>query len=182
MKKMIIGLMVGSLLTTTVSGALAAPQGHPRRGPEPKRPGYEQKRTPPAPPNAHRDREAQKLKADANYILRRTAQVLSEAQQIGRRSRHYSGIGLAVAHQQKARELYLKGSYREAIAFSLRSRDLAFQIIRTNKGKIRPDYQRDQREAGYYNHSEGVKLDARLEKSKISRDRDALHLKIEINL
>lgn len=180
MKKMLIGLIVGSLITTASAGALAAPGGYSKHGPGPHRPGYEQKQDPHRYDN--HDQKDWELKSDAGYVLKRTAEVMAEAQQMGRRSHRYSGFALAAAHQQKARELYFSGSYREAIIFSLRARDLTFQIISDNQKKIRPEYRRDAREERYYDRSEGAQLDARLDRHKIGPDHDAVRIKMEFNL
>ncbi|HYH02478.1 MAG TPA: hypothetical protein VEC37_05215 [Bacillota bacterium] len=181
MKKMMIGLMVGTLISTTSVGVLAAPGGHPKPGPGSRRPGYEQKHNVPRYEESQ-DRKERELREDAGYILRRTAEVMEEAQQTARRGHRYSGFARAAAHQQKARELYKSGSYREAISFSLRARELAFEIIQNNNRKVRQEHRRDAREERYYDRSKGAELDARLEREKLGRDRDVIRLKIEFNL
>lgn len=178
MKKIIVGLMVGTLITASSIGTLAAPgkPGKPLPGPHPK-PGFVQKQAPPQ--HHHKDWE---LKSDADYVIKRTATVMKDAQLMARRGQHYSGFALAAAHQQRARELYRSGSYREAISFSLRARDLAFQIISNNHGKVRPEYRMDHREEHYRGGPSGAELDARLDRHKLGKDRDMVHIKIEFNL
>lgn len=177
MKKTIVGLMVGTLITTSSIGVLAAPGGWKKPGPWPQKPGYEEH-------GAYHKHDWQdwKLKSDAGYVLERTSRVMRDAQMISRRGHRYSGFALAVAHQQRARELYANGSYREAIFFSLRARDLAFQIISNNHGKLGPEFRRDDREECYHDGPDGSELDARLDLHNVGRDKDAVHLSIEFHL
>lgn len=178
MKKAMISLIIGTLVTTSSIGVLAAPGGHSKPGPWPQKPGYEEKHG----PYHKNDQQDWKLKSDAGYVLERTAKTMREAQMVSRRGRRYSGLALAIAHQQRAQELYANGSYREAIFFSLRARDLAFQIISNNHGRPQPGFGRDDREGCYNDGPSGAELDARLDRHKMGRDKDAVHLNIEFHL
>jgi hypothetical protein len=121
---------------------------------------------------------------DADYIIHRTATTIFAAQKAADYGHHYYGLGQAVAHQQKARELYWDGSYREAIYHSLRARDLAFQVIVANRERPRREYYRDEMEDRYNQTApKGKQLDIGIDTVKIGID-DAvvkLHFGLDIN-
>ena len=75
----------------------------------------------------------EKVKDDARYIIHRTADVIYVAQRSANHRQYYKGLGQAVAHQQKARRLYLSGFYQDAIFHSLRARKIALEVIHGNK-------------------------------------------------
>lgn len=171
MKKTPIVLALGFLLTTYAVGGWAAPQPQ-KQGGNNSGPGQKQMQS----------GKEQQLKTDAKYIIDRTAKVLEETQRIAKKGRHYSGFGQAVAHQEKARELYRQGHYQDAIAFSLRARELSLGIIRGNKEKPRPEFEADQREKAYQNGPKGKDLDAKLDQKQMKKDKDAISIKIELNI
>src|SRR4051794_36310171 len=111
MKKILIGLMLIVLIMGCSLSIYAAPGrfhgGH--------RKSYER-------PD-HRERE------DGGYIIHRTSMIVFTAQRAGENGHHYEGFAQVIAHQQRARELYMQGSYREAIYHSLRAREFAIRII-----------------------------------------------------
>lgn len=172
MKKMVIGIMMVSLMTTYALGVSAAP---PSQKQGPKKPGPGQKQFQAGP-------KQQQLRADAKYIINRTAKALADAQRIARKGRYRSGFARAMAHQQKARELYAGGNYREAIYFSLHARELTIEIIKRNKVKMWSEFAFDKREKYYNDGPRGKELDARLDKDRVGKDRDALRITIELNI
>lgn len=173
MKKTIISLAMASLMTVSAWGVSAAPS-HQKQGP-PKNYGLGFKQT-------HSGPGRSQFRSDAKYVIERTARVLNQAQRSAKRGRYHSGLGRAVSHQQRARELYAKRDYREAIYFSLRSRELAIEIIERNRGKVRPDFRMDKREQRYKGGPGGRNLDAKLDPKKMRKDKDALKITIELNL
>ena len=123
------------------------------------------------------------LRNDARNIIRRTASVLVDAQQSVRRGHRYSGLAKAIALQRVARERYIAGKYRDAIYSSLRARELAVQIIRANKGRVKSEYLFDEPER-YYNQERpnASQVDRWLEPSKMGKDNDALRIVIELDI
>lgn len=120
---------------------------------------------------------------DAGYILHRSAMLVFDAQKAAEHGHHYKGLAWAIGNQQRARELYLGGQYRDAIFHSLRARDLAIQIIRENRGNLRREFLRDGREDGYaHNAPRGEDLDVKLDMHKIGRDDAIVHLKFELDI
>jgi hypothetical protein len=175
LKKWLVGLIVLVLLASCSYSIYAAPSfGHNRdrdreHGPGPG-PGPV-----PAPQNKIRD--------DARYIIHRTAAVIDDAQQAAERRHRYMGLAQAVGNQQQARRLYMNGNYRDAIFHSLRARDIALQIIRDNGRRPRPDYFRDNMEERYAHDSpRGDDLDRRLDRQKMGKDDDAIHIRINLDL
>lgn len=123
------------------------------------------------------------LRDDARYILQRTARRLMEAQQMAMRRNFRSGLGLAMAHQQKARELYWQGFYREAIFHSLRARNMALQIISGNRERWLRNYSWEPREENYRRLAPvDADLDNRLNKIYIHSDDDAVYFHFDIDL
>lgn len=120
---------------------------------------------------------------DSRYVTHRTAMLLMDAQRSADHRHYSSGLAQAIAHQQRAHELYMKGSYRDAIFFSLRARDLAIQIIQGNKEKPRREFFRDEREERYYQKSPRHEdLDARLDRKNKWRDEDVVHMKFDFDI
>jgi hypothetical protein len=111
---------------------------------------------------------------DARYIIHRTAETIFSAQQAAERGRHYIGLRRSIAHQQRARRLYMAGAYREAIYHSLRARDIAFQVIAQNQGRPRREYYRDDMENHYVQTApRNNDLDIRIDSVKVGKE-DAL--------
>jgi regulator of extracellular matrix RemA (YlzA/DUF370 family) len=122
-------------------------------------------------------KKVDQAQVDASYIISRTAVVLTDVQRI---PGHKAGLAQAVAHQQKARELFMNQAFREGIYHSLRARKLAFQIIQKNGEKLRPEFFLEAKERSYSNDSpKGAELDHRLEQSKIISDEEAAYIRIE---
>ena len=120
---------------------------------------------------------------DAGYIIHRTATVVFTAQQAAQHGHHYYGFAQVIAHQQKARELYWAGSYREAIYHSLRARDLAFQIIEGNREKPRREFYRDEMEERYRHSSpRDEELDLKIDKKKVAKDDEVVRLHFDLDI
>jgi hypothetical protein len=108
---------------------------------------------------------------DARYIIHRTAETIFGAQQAAERGRHYNGLRQSIAHQQRARELYQNGLYREAIYHSLRARDIAFQVITLNRERPHREYYRDDMENRYVRSAPRNKdLDIRIDSVKVGKE------------
>jgi hypothetical protein len=169
LKKWLVGLIVLVLLASCSYSIYAAPRfGHGRDRDHGYGPG-------PGPQNHIRD--------DARYIIHRTAAVIDDAQQAAERRHRYMGLAQAVANQQQARRLYMNGNYRDAIFHSLRARDIALQIIRNNGRRPRPEYFRDNMEERYVHDSpRGDDLDRRLDRQRMGKDDDAIHIRINLDL
>lgn len=133
-------------------------------------------------PYNHNHREQKRLEEDARIIIHRTAIVLRDAQRAAYR-RHYSvGLGKAVAHQNKARDLFREGKYRDAIYHSLHARDLAFHVIQGNRERCRPGYNWNDAEAKYRHDAPRDKdLDLRI-KWNIHNDKEIIHLDLNFDL
>lgn len=69
-------------------------------------------------------------------ILRTTTGIIRRAQYTARSGRMRHGLGRAIAHQRRARELYFEGWYERAIAHSIEARKIAGQLIRGNRGNF----------------------------------------------
>lgn len=151
----------------------------PHKGPQ--KPGPGPQKGHPAPP-PHRDREREKLREDARAIIQRTTVVLREAQQTAKRHRYTRGLAKAVAHQERARELYWRGDYKDAIFHSLRARDLAFQIIRGNRQSYRKEYDWNDMERRYrHDCPKDDDLDVRIE-WRSRNDKEMLTIKLIFDL
>lgn len=117
---------------------------------------------------------------DAGYIIHRTADVIYVAQRSTRRRQYYNGLSQAVAHQQKARQLYMRGFYRDAIFHSLRARRIAISVIQGNKEKWSGSW--EAREDRYRHESpRDNDLDVKLSLIKIG-DKEAVRISIDLDL
>ena len=134
-------------------------------------------------PDKFHDRRENRERDDARYILHRSAMLVFDAQKAAERGRRYFGLARAIGNQDRARDLYLKGIYRDAIYHSLRARDLAIQVIRANQGVLRKEFFRDAREDGYArNAPRGEDLDIKLDRVKFGKDDAIVHLKFELDI
>lgn len=121
----------------------------------------------------------EKVKDDARYIIHRTADVIYVAQRSAARGHYYKGLAQAVAHQQKARRLYMSGFYQDAIFHSLRARRIAIHIIEMNKEKWTGSW--DRREEWYIRFSpRDNDLDVKLKFT--FGDQDAVRVTIDLDL
>ena len=136
----------------------------------------------PGGPGDHRIREMRK---DCRYVIHRTARVIFEAQQAAERGHQYFGLARAVFTQQRARELYMNNNFQDAIFFSLRARRLAIEIIRANRGRVRPEFFPDRLEFRYEHQGPADHdLDRQIDRDRgrMGRDDDAVHLRIHLDL
>ena len=164
--------------------------GHPKPNPPGNPgpwPGSPVPRPKPGPvfyePDFHRDRSAVRMRADAGSVLHRTALILQEAQQAASRRYYSSGLAKAIAHQQKARDLYMRGSYQDAIFHSMRARDLAFQVLNGNHAVLSWNYYRDEMEESYCDEAPpDDDLDVRLDLRLLITDLAAVFLKLDIDI
>lgn len=127
-----------------------------------------------------RERERrEKVKDDARFIIHRTADVIYVAQRSTDRGHYYKGLAQAVAHQQKARRLYMSGFYQDAIFHSLRARRIAIHVIEMNKEKWTGSW--DSREEWYIRFApRDNDLDVKL--NFTIGDRDAVRITIDLDL
>lgn len=117
---------------------------------------------------------------DARYIIHRTADTIFVAQRSTGRRHYYNGLSRAISHQQRARQLYMAGSYQEAIHHSLRARRIAISIIRNNNEKWSGSW--DRREEKYRHSSpKDNDLDIKLKFIKIG-DKEAVKISIDLDL
>jgi len=172
MKKWFIGVTIAVLMVTCSFSINAAPGG----GHDNYNGGHDKYY---GGPNKHGYQE----RDDSYYVIHRSADILQDAQRYADRGHRFGNLSLAFAHQQRAREFYMHGSYRDAIFHSLRARDLAFDIIRANHGKIRQEYYWDGREDHWGHDSPRYQdLDVRIDRSKIGRDSDVVHMHFDFDV
>ncbi len=166
MKKFTAGLLLTLLLVTFPYIAYAKPNRHGK-----------------SPGKSHYAPGHQKIRNDAGYIIHRSAEVVFSAQRAADHGHHYRGLSLAIAHQRKARKLYLKGSYRDAINHSLRARDLAFEVIAANRKRPRKEYYCDKMEVSYRQKApRGRELDFSIETIKVGNDKDLVRLHFGLDI
>lgn len=130
----------------------------------------------------HEDRRWMKERDDARYVINRTASVIFRAQRAARIGHYYYGFARSIAHQNKARELFRAGRYREAIFHSLRARRLAMQVIRGNRENW-SGYSRDDREERYGHQTPSDRdLDIRIDWSKVGKDEAVMNIQFHLNV
>lgn len=129
----------------------------------------------------HRERERREQERnDARYIIHRTANVIYVAQRSTGRRNYYKGLAQAIAHQQKARQLFMAGSYQSAIHHSLRARRIAISVIEGNRERWSNPW--DAREEKYRRNSPRDRdLDVKLNLIKIG-DKEAIKISIDLDL
>jgi hypothetical protein len=179
MKRLFIGLLLVAFMVSCSFSIYAAPgkfnDGHGKSndGPDKFNDGH----------GKFNGGPRHQMQEDARQIIHRTAMVLLEAQRAVKYKHFYFGLARSFAHQQKAQELYKAGSYQDAIFHSLRARELAIQVIRENRGRLRPEFYRDEMEQRY---ARGIprdeELDRRLDRSKVGKDDDVIHLHFDFDL
>ncbi len=181
MKKLTIGFLLVMLVATCSLSIYAERDRHRPGGygPGPGGPG------PGGPGPGPGMNSSRQLRDDARYTIHRTAQVVAEAQRIAKRHRSYNrfGLGLAVAHQERATDLYRQGDYQFAIYHSLRARRLAFSVFDNNRYRWGFEYQEDRRE-DYYGRRRPSDddLDRRLDRRRVRRDDDVIRILIKFDL
>ncbi|MGE5581229.1 MAG: hypothetical protein ACM3X9_01685 [Bacillota bacterium] len=170
MKRWLVGFLIAVLLITCSFSAYAK---HGKFYGGPGKPQY----TPPPP-------KYNQLRNDARYIIHRTANVIFAAQRAAKRGRQYSGLREAIAHQQRAKQLYERRLYQEAIFHSLRARDIAIRVIERNRERPAREYYRDDMENRYYRSApRDSDLDFRIDITKVGDD-DAivnLHFGLDVD-
>jgi hypothetical protein len=130
----------------------------------------------------HEDRQRVRERDDARYVINRTASVILRAQRISRAKHYYFGFARSVAHQNKARELFKAGFYRDAIFHSLRARTLAMNVIRGNQDNW-SGYSRDDREERYSRACPSDRdLDVKIDWTKTGKDDAVVHIQFNFNL
>lgn len=129
----------------------------------------------------HRERKRREQERnDARYIIHRTANVIYVAQRSAGRRNYYNGLAKAIAHQQKARQLFMAGSYQSAIHHSLRARRIAISVIEGNRERWPNPW--DAREEKYRRNSPRDRdLDIKLNMIKIG-DKEAIKISIDLDL
>jgi hypothetical protein len=182
-KKWRIGLIVVVLVMCSSWNIHAAPGHSPGDGGNSPGIGERQDGPQGGPQGAPGEHQRQQQRNDARYIIHRTATVIFEAQRAVERGHQFLGMARAIAAQQRARDLYLKGNYRDSIFHSLRARKLAIQIIRGNRGKIRPEFFPDKLESRYEHEGPGDdQLDRQMDQRRMGRDDDAARIRIELDI
>jgi hypothetical protein len=165
MKKWFVGIMVAALIVTCSVSIYAAP-GKFHEG-----------------PGKFRNAPEHQIRGDAGYIIHRTATVFFDTQRAVEHGHRNFGYARAIAYQQKARELYLAGAYQDAIFFSLRARDLAFQVIEGNRERPRREFYRDEMEERYRHDSpRDEELELRIDHRKVVRDDDVVRLHFDFDI
>ena len=187
MKKWLVGLMV-VVFTMTCSWSIYANPGrfgNPHKGPQGGPPQGGPQAGPQGGPHAGPDvRQNREMQNDSRYIIHRTAQAISEAQRAAERGHRPAGLARAVFAHQRAQQLYKSGNYQDAIFISMRARRLAFDVIRANQVRVRPEFMWDRVESRYDHQGPGDdELDRRMggDKGRMGRDDDAVRIKIELN-
>lgn len=132
--------------------------------------------------NQREDRRLMQERDDARYVINRTASVISRAQRNARMNHYYAGFARAIAHQNKARELFQNRRYQEAIFHSLRARKLAMQVIRGNREHW-SGYSRNDREERYIRMAPSDHdLDIRVDWQKVGNDDAAVRIQFNLNV
>jgi hypothetical protein len=176
MKKGSICLIAVILIMSFALSVYAAPGRFHKNGP----PGRDDRR---GGPGGYDGPRSQYMQEDARYIIQRTATVLIDAQRAVMRGHRSFGLSLAIATQSRARDLYFQRDYRDAIFHSLRARDIAFRIIRDNRGRVKPEYFPDRIEERYaHDRPRDEDLDRENERRRRGSDDDAIHLTIQFNI
>lgn len=126
--------------------------------------------------------DQRRLRDDARYIIHRTSEVIMEAQNAARRNHYANGLSKAVAHQDWARNLYMRGNYRDAIYHSMRARNIAYQILRENRSPRRYNNDWDDREYGYRDYApQDDDLDLQIN-WKLKTDDETIYLRLNLDL
>ncbi|MGE5582244.1 MAG: hypothetical protein ACM3X9_06870 [Bacillota bacterium] len=113
--------------------------------------------------------ESQATNVEARHVIGRTAAVIMAARRSAAQGDRYEGLGLALAHQVLARELYRHGNYPEAIFHSLRARILAARVIQLNKNDLLNEALYDRMEAKYaQSMPPDQELDQQLKQAKVA--------------
>ncbi len=77
--------------------------------------------------------------AKAKLVLSKSKNTILKAQELAKKGGVYTGLGKAVAHQQRARELYRAGWYERAILHANRAKILAKEILKANRQELKDD-------------------------------------------
>lgn len=81
--------------------------------------------------------------------LNRTVLILHEAKDQLNIGKNYTGeYAKAIAHQKMARNLFQSGEFQKAVFHSHRARQLAFNVIRNNKGQVKKEFDPTKEEEG----------------------------------
>lgn len=80
----------------------------------------------------------------AKDVIRKTANVIHKAREQVKINKVYTGhLSKAVRHQKFARVLFREGKYGKAMQHSRRARQLAYESLKANKGKIEKEMESD---------------------------------------
>jgi hypothetical protein len=83
---------------------------------------------------------AQVNKVKARLFVNRTNIVMKYAREMVKQNKVYTGnLIKASAHQKLARDLFKEGKFKMAVFHSHRARSLAFEAIRANRAKVKPE-------------------------------------------
>ena len=148
MTKWCIGLLILALVGLCSLGVYAAYDSHQNGPGHENGPGHQNGPNNNYGPSNHEPNTG--IRADCRSIMQRTAVVLRDAQEKTERKHFRSGLGRAVAHQEKAQKLRRDGKFLDAIFHSLRARKIAFQVIRGNGQQINWDYWWNRMEKALY--------------------------------
>jgi len=112
----------------------------------------------------------------AKEVMMNSKAKIEKAQALAKKGGIYTGIGKAVAHQQRARELFRAGWYERAILHARRAKVLAKEVIKANRQEI-ADKDDDKLDIKI-----SVVSDAELDMDiKIVADKDAIKIVIVID-
>jgi len=85
---------------------------------------------------------AQAKKESAKKFLNRTHMIIGYAKEVVSQHKVYTGdLAKACTHQKLARELFKEGKFKGAVYHSHRARVLAFEAIKANKSRPKPEMQ-----------------------------------------
>ena len=166
MRKWFFGLILGLIIAGGSLSIYAAPPGKFGGG-----------------PGKFKGGPSYRIREDARHTIHRTVTVLFEAKRVAERRHRYFGMARAIAYQRKAKELYMADMYRNAIFYSLRARELTIKFIRENRGRVRPEFSRDEMEERYARESPGDnELDVGLDIRNLGSDDEAVRLHFDIDI
>jgi hypothetical protein len=128
-----------------------------------------------------RDRRERHSRQEARRILIETNNILEDAKREAERGGYYEGLGRAYSHQREARDLYSNDRrYDRAIDHSLRAREIAKDIIQTNREIQRDSRKLKHKETPRKNYDRHDDLDNSIN-VKIIDDHAALKMKFKID-
>ncbi len=75
----------------------------------------------------------------AKKVMTKSKNTIERAQALAKKGGVYTGLGKAVAHQQRARELFRAGWYEKAILHANRAKVLAKEVLKANRQELKDE-------------------------------------------